>query len=133
MIEAALQGLIYTSSPLIHWSDGGNVPSTTNQGWMSICIHYGVSWTNVFMWDNRAGIFLKYLAQTWSGYLLFLRCITSCRCYRPVCCQDVWTLDLFPSSQSAVDPDEYPILSAVAVFNQHFHPPLMGLLFHNDL
>lgn len=31
LIEAALQGLIYTSSPLIHWSDGGSA-STTKPG-----------------------------------------------------------------------------------------------------
>ena len=48
LIEAALEGLIYTSSLLIHWSGDGNV-STTNRAWMAIGIHYAVNGTNPFI------------------------------------------------------------------------------------
>lgn len=43
------------------------------------------------------------------------------------CCWDGWALDLFPQSWSAGDQGEYYALSAVAVFNQHFHPPIKGI------
>lgn len=52
LIEAALEGLIYTNSPLIHWSGDGSV-STTNCTWMAICIHYAVNGTSHFKILNR--------------------------------------------------------------------------------